>query len=717
MLSRFCSVVAVFALICLGPVARAAPTPLPENCGEDCHSDKSTDAKHKSKGVTCQKCHSSVKDPNQDHMSALDDMPVKKMCGQSGCHTETAQKVFTGPHKDSPCETCHGESHGKFVRTDWSACKSCHDDQVTALAASVHGTAAKSVKCIDCHGDVHSPKLHKQADSPMSKVLQVSTCGECHDEADVRKFRSSVHGQGVLKSGLAVAPSCADCHGSHDIRKVKDETSRVAKLNTVETCGKCHEFIVARWKNSTHGEKWLEANELRNGNGKKAAPFAPESLSARKGPVCTDCHSGHATLDPMVYGNNLKMADRCGECHEEASRTYRESFHGKATRLGQRAAAACADCHGPHEMLPAKDPRSMVNPKNLASTCGKCHPNAGAEFYKFDVHMNPSDKHRDARVFWVYQFMNLLLFGVIGFFAVHALLWLQRALVANRRGELNHEEVDPSEPWIRRFRPLFMGIHIAIVVTFLLLAATGLPLKFSGQGWAKTLETILGGPEMNQLLHRIAGVVTFGYAFVYLMYMIGKLLRRRAKGMFWGWQSMMPNMKDLQDLWANLKWFLYLGDRPKLDRWAYWEKFDFFAVFWGIPMIGLSGLILWQPVFFASFLPGWALNVAYVIHSDEALLATGFIFFFHLFHTHLRPEAFPMDMVMFYGGMPLSKFKHERPTEYARLVASGKLEELYMPAPGPHGRRRALYFGAVTLVIGVLLAALLMATGIGAIGY
>ena len=49
------------------------------------------------------------------------------------------------------------------------------------------------------------------------------------------------------------------------------------------------------------------------------------------------------------------------------------------------------------------------------------------------------------------------------------------------------------------------------------------------------------------------------------------------------------------------------------------------------------------------FIPGWFLNVATIIHSDEALLADGFIFTVHFFNTHLRPEKFPMDIVDLHG--------------------------------------------------------------------
>jgi hypothetical protein len=116
---------------------------------------------------------------------------------------------------------------------------------------------------------------------------------------------------------------------------------------------------------------------------------------------------------------------------------------------------------------------------------------------------------------------------------------------------------------------------------------------------------------------------------------------------------MVPRGKDFTDFVGNFRWFLYLGRRPRFDRWTYWEKFDYFAVFWGVAIIGFSGLVLWFPQFFTTFLPGWFLNAAHVVHSDEALLATGFIFIFHFFHTHLRPETFPLDPVIFTGRIPL----------------------------------------------------------------
>jgi hypothetical protein len=179
---------------------------------------------------------------------------------------------------------------------------------------------------------------------------------------------------------------------------------------------------------------------------------------------------------------------------------------------------------------------------------------------------------------------------------------------------------------------------------------------------------------------------------------LAKLKKREGlslKGLVFGPGSMMFNRKDLRDLVGNIKWFLGKGPRPSYGRWTYWEKFDYFAVFWGITVIGLTGLMLWFSEFFTRFMPGWLLNVATIIHSDEALLATGFIFTVHFFNTHLRPEKFPMDIVVFTGRMPLEEFKRDKPAEYEAIVKAGTLDQ-YLVEPYPEIVVRAIRFFAWT---------------------
>jgi cytochrome b subunit of formate dehydrogenase len=235
----------------------------------------------------------------------------------------------------------------------------------------------------------------------------------------------------------------------------------------------------------------------------------------------------------------------------------------------------------------------------------------------------------------------------------------------------------------QRFTRLNRGLHALMIVSFISLALTGMTLKFSYTSWAAFLSRRLGGFESAGFIHRAAATLMFGLFLAHLWDL--NRLRREEHGGSWirlllGPGSMLFTRKDLEDFVGSLKWFVGRGPRPRYGRWTYWEKFDYFAVFWGIFVIGSTGLMLWFPVFFTRLLPGWLINVATIIHSDEALLATGFIFTVHFFNTHLRPEKFPMDTVVFTGRMPVAEFKRDKPAEYEDLVRAGRLGA-YMVEP------------------------------------
>jgi hypothetical protein len=127
-----------------------------------------------------------------------------------------------------------------------------------------------------------------------------------------------------------------------------------------------------------------------------------------------------------------------------------------------------------------------------------------------------------------------------------------------------------------------------------------------------------------------------------------------------------------------------------------------------VAVIGFTGLMLWFPALFTRVLPGWILNVATTIHSDEALLAVAFIFSIHFFNTHFRPEKFPIDTVIFTGGVPLEEFKKDRPREYEQMVERGELEQNLMPAPVPLAAKLWRRLGFTALGIGLALIALII---------
>ena len=228
-----------------------------------------------------------------------------------------------------------------------------------------------------------------------------------------------------------------------------------------------------------------------------------------------------------------------------------------------------------------------------------------------------------------------------------------------------------------RFNRLHRTLHACMIVSFLTLALTGLSLKFSYTGWAATLSRLLGGFQTAGYIHRFAALIMFGTFITHLvdLYRTKKQKQQSWRALLFGPDTLVPTRKDFWEFVGTMKWFLHLGPRPRYGRWTYWEKFDYFAVFWGIFIIGSTGLTLWFPIFFTRFLPGWFINVATIIHSDEALLATGFIFTVHFFNTHLRPEKFPMDTTIFTGRMQLSELKRDKPLEYEALVARGELEQ------------------------------------------
>lgn len=260
-----------------------------------------------------------------------------------------------------------------------------------------------------------------------------------------------------------------------------------------------------------------------------------------------------------------------------------------------------------------------------------------------------------------------------------------------------------TEKQFERFSRLDRILHILMIISFLSLALTGMTLKFSYTGWAAFISKMLGGYESAGFIHRFGAVIMFG-VFVAHLFHLGKLKRRKYskwKTLILGENSMLFNKRDWHEFVGSIKWFLGKGERPKYGRYTYWEKFDYMAVFWGMIVIGSTGLILWFPEFFTLFFPGWFINVATIIHSDEALLATGFIFTIHFFNTHFRPEKFPMDLVIFTGRMPVEELMHDKPAEYEALIESGKLEEKLVEPYQPIVIQAIKVFGWTALTIGL----------------
>ena len=266
-----------------------------------------------------------------------------------------------------------------------------------------------------------------------------------------------------------------------------------------------------------------------------------------------------------------------------------------------------------------------------------------------------------------------------------------------------------EQPYLWRFTPLQRTLHALVIVSFLGLVITGLPLRFAYAPWARTLVRVLGGLSAAGVLHRLCAIITFGYFLTH----VGSLIYRVARGtswkrILWGPESMVPQGKDVRDLIGMFKWFLGRGPRPRFERYSYMEKFDYLAVFWGVAIIGFSGLLLWFPEFFSRFLPGWAFNVATIIHGDEALLAMSFIFTIHFFNVHLRPEKFPIDLVIFTGRATTDYLKEEHPLEYERREQAGAIERLSAPPVSRLAYVWSVVLGFASLGLGIFVIVLVL---------
>lgn len=538
-----------------------------------------------------------------------------------GCHSEkiSIQAFAASVHGKNACTSCHvditdlARHMKKEIRVHKVQCERCHKKQNSEHYASIH--AEKGVTCANCHTDIHTHNYWNN-----DKRIAVAKCVQCHDKESV--YRKSVHGKAVA-SGNKDSAACHDCHNLHAIGGLNKGSHAEREFHT-KVCMKCHS-----------DEKMMARNKVFN----------------------------------------------------VATKTYLESYHGKNYRLGfPEKVAGCADCHTAHSVLPKNDPASSVNPANLTKSCATCHPKATPYFIKFYSHGEMTNREKYPILYYTFIGMTTLLLSTFAVFWIHTLLWMFRGFVENReKADLlvagtHHHVIPEAHKQYRRFNRLHIFLHILVITSFLLLSLTGLPLKFSDQQWAIFMMKLYGGSANAGLLHRLGAAITFVYFGAALAMSVHFLfIRKDIKGnpiqRLFGPDSLCFNLRDIKDVYGMVRWFLFKGPKPTFERWTYWEKFDFVAVFWGMFAIGGSGLMLWFPEFFGLFLPGWAFNVATIVHSDEALLATGFIFTVHFFNTHGRPEKFPMDFVIFNGQIAKEEMIEERGDQWKRYEEAGITEQ------------------------------------------
>jgi cytochrome b subunit of formate dehydrogenase len=225
---------------------------------------------------------------------------------------------------------------------------------------------------------------------------------------------------------------------------------------------------------------------------------------------------------------------------------------------------------------------------------------------------------------------------------------------------------------IERFNIIFRIQHILMFTTFLLLSFTGWGLKYAEApgGVSSMWIRVWGGAETAGLIHRIAGItmlLDFIWHVVYLGYLFatGRMTINLRT-------TVIPLPKDIMDVIKNFMYFLGLSrEKPKFGKYSYAQKFDYWAVFWGMFIIGFSGFALAFPMLVSHIIPqaaaDWIWVLLSIMHSDEALLAIVFILFWHFYNEHLKPEVFPMSWIWLTGKISTETLKHHHPLEYELL--------------------------------------------------
>ena len=584
------------------------------------------------------------------------------------------------------CSDCHG-SHNVFPGADVrstvhrsainNTCAKCHGEPFAELRRSNHGQAfARGVRsapvCTDCHGE-HAITTIISDDSPISKKREAATCLSCHlDDPEVRaavpvsagfiaSYTQSVHGMALMADNLESA-TCSNCHGDHEILNPDHPNSTLHRRNVNQTCGECHKDVYEEYIVSSHGTAFLRG--------------------VRDAPSCTDCHGEHTIYkhdDPRAPVSAVRLAtDVCGACHESVRLTERyglsagrvssfvDSFHGTAMRAGGANVANCASCHGTHKILSSTDPRSMVHVDNIAATCGDCHPGATANFARGRVHY-VGDPDESMWVQLVSSVYILLIVTVVGGMFVHNAFDFYRKSknkLMQRRMGIEHGHV--GHGLYLRMTLSERLQHASLMISFPILVITGFMLSYPDAFWVIPFRDYFPWfYETRSWVHRIAGIVMI-IGSLYHLYHITATQRGRELI-----RDLFPRVQDIWDAINVVKYNTgFSKTKPKLGRFSYIEKAEYWALVWGTALMVLTGFVLWFEVYFINLTSLLFHDVMRLIHFYEAWLAMLAIIIWHLYFVIFNPDVYPMNLAWLKGTITEEEMAHEHPLELEKIKQS-----------------------------------------------
>lgn len=417
---------------------------------------------------------------------------------------------------------------------------------------------------------------------------------------------------------------------------------------------------------------------------------------------CATCHREELPLEINYFANHVaarmkparpvrQLAQVCAVCHSDPDvietigghdtvASYLHSFHGKASLLGATDTAMCVDCHSSHGgdqhlMLGADSPASSIHPDQIADTCRtpQCHPSYPPEMTSAAVHLE-LDPASHPPEFYVAAFFILLTAATMVVFFALVILELLNAVV--RAPDPEHERMTrvarmlmahpQGRRHLQRMTVHERVQHWGLAITFTLLVLTGMPIKFADADWAQLFVRAFGGLTMARAIHRIAGVALILVFFYHLGYLLAQFVRERQavrrqdrREPVWMTMWNFPMLPKPRDMLEFAQLFAHLiglrKHRPSFGRYNVLEKFEYWAVFWGIPIMGISGVALWGMPWVSENLSGRTINFAYIIHSDEAYLAFIYIATIHLFTVIFAPAVFPLSLGTLTGQAPLAE--------------------------------------------------------------
>ncbi|MGE5179971.1 MAG: cytochrome b/b6 domain-containing protein, partial [Bacteroidota bacterium] len=633
--------------------------------------------------LACIQCHVGFNPEEQPHRARM--TPVD--CGH--CHANAdsvhvfhAKTTFAKTASAAgSCKGCHGAHdvapHGAATtaagaRALDAACARCHQQEVAHFESSAHGQAAargvaSAPTCLTCHRlPITAARDHGQRDARL-KLAQVQLCLHCHlddpavrarvgpQTGFIRAYETSIHGQ-QLREGNPKAATCIDCHGSHEMARGFEPTAKTEKFHIPDTCGRCHTDIARVYKTSVHGAAVAKGNA--------------------DAPVCTDCHGEHtikkadAPESPVAPGN--VSTEVCSPCHSSVRlatkygiqsdrfKTFSDSFHGLAIRGGEISAANCASCHGSHDILPSSDPRSRINPRRLAVTCGKCHAGATAAFARGKVHLEVTQA-KEPLLYWIATIYTILIIGVVGGMFLHNLIdFIRKAThkLRVRRGLVAAHEPESRALYVR-MTGSERAQHATLLVSFTVLVLTGFMLRFP-ESWP-VLQLRKVWPhlfEARSIVHRVAGVAMVAASLFHLYY-LGLTARGRQF-----LRDMLPRPSDVGDVVGAVRYYAGLTrHRPRFGRFSYIEKAEYWALVWGTVVMAGTGVILWfqDPAIALLTKLGW--DAARSIHFYEAILATLAILVWHIYFVIFNPDVYPMNLAWLKGTITEEEMEDEHPLE------------------------------------------------------